>query len=48
MWYHIGLVSLSAGIAMSLPYLAQGLLTYWAFVQNEKVYLVSEEGLGLE
>ncbi len=42
-WYHIGLVSLSAGIAMSLPYLAQGFLTYWAFVQNEKVYLVSAE-----
>ena len=42
-WYHIGLVSLSGGIAMSLPYLAQGFLTYWAFVQNEKVYLVSAE-----
>ncbi len=43
MWYHIGLVSLSATIAMSLPYMAQRFLTYWGLVKNEKVYLVSAE-----
>ena len=42
-WYHIGLVSLSATIAMLLPYVAQGFLTYWGLVKNEKVYLVSAE-----
>ena len=42
-WYHIGLVSVSATIAMLLPYLAQGFLTYWKLVNNEKVYLVSAE-----
>ena len=43
MWYHIGLVSLSAAIAMSLPYMAQGFLTYWNLAKNEKVFLVSAE-----
>jgi hypothetical protein len=43
MWYHIGLVSVSATIAMSLPYMAQGFLSYWGLVKNEKVYLVSAE-----
>ena len=41
--YHIGLVSVSATIAMSLPYAAQGFLTYWGLVKNEKMYLVSAE-----
>ena len=42
-WYHIGLVSVSATIALLLPYAAQGFLTYWELVKNEKVYLVSAE-----
>lgn len=42
-WYHIGLVSVSATIAMMLPYVAQGFLTYWDLVKDEKVYLVSAE-----
>ena len=42
-WYHIGLVSVSATIAMLLPYLAQGFLIYWELVKNEKVYLLSVE-----
>ena len=42
-WYHIGLVSLSATIAMLLPYVAQGFLTYWELVTSTKVYLVSAE-----
>jgi hypothetical protein len=41
--YHIGLVGVSATIAMLLPYVAQGFLTYWGLVENEKVYLVSAE-----
>ena len=41
--YHIGLVSLSATIAMLLPYMAQGFLTYWELVKSEKVYIVSAE-----
>ncbi|WP_447971685.1 hypothetical protein [Nitrospira sp. M1] len=42
-WYHIGLVSVSAMIAMLLPYVAQGFLTYWELIESEKVYLVSVE-----
>jgi len=42
-WYHIGLVSVSATIAMLLPYSAQWFLTYWELVKNEKVYLVLAE-----
>lgn len=42
-WYHIGLVSVSATIAMLLPYSAQTFLTYWELVKNEKVYVVSAE-----
>jgi len=42
-WYHVGLVSVSVMIAMLLPYVAQGFLTYWALVNNEKVYLVLAE-----
>ena len=42
-WYHIGLVSVSATIAMLLPYVAQGFLTYWGLVKNETVYVISAE-----
>ncbi|MEC4673461.1 MAG: hypothetical protein VST68_04675 [Nitrospirota bacterium] len=42
-WYHIGLVSLSAGIAMSLPNLGQALLSYWDLAKNQKFFLVSAE-----
>ncbi len=42
-WHHIGLVSVSATIAMLLPYVAQTFLTYWELVKHEKVYLVSAE-----
>lgn len=41
--YHVALASLSAGIAMSLPFVAQGFLTYWARIKNEEVFLVSTE-----
>ncbi|MCZ6781230.1 MAG: hypothetical protein O7C73_06270 [Nitrospirae bacterium] len=41
--YHIALVSLSAGIALSLPFVAQGFLTQWARIQNEGAFLLSAE-----
>lgn len=45
--YHIGIVVLSAAIASSLPVtfsvVARGLLTYWSFVENETVFLISTE-----
>ncbi|MEC4688240.1 MAG: hypothetical protein VST64_08045 [Nitrospirota bacterium] len=41
--YHIALVSLSAGIALSLPFVAQGFLTHWARIQNEGAFLLSAE-----
>ena len=34
-WYHIGLVSVSATIAVLLPYSAQWFLTYWELVKND-------------
>lgn len=40
---HIAVVTLSAGIALSLPVAARTFLTYWAQVENEKIYLVIAE-----
>lgn len=45
--YHIVIVALSAGIALSLPILAgslaRNLLSYWSLIQDEKIFLVSIE-----
>lgn len=45
--YHVLLVALSTGIAFSLPvvagFIAQKLLYYWSFIENEKVFLISVE-----
>ena len=41
--YHIAIISLSAGIAVSLPFVARGVLTHWARIQNEEVLLLSAE-----
>jgi hypothetical protein len=47
LFYHILVILLSAGIALSLPYLAniaaETLLTYWSIFQSEKIFLVSVE-----
>ncbi|MFQ5991855.1 MAG: hypothetical protein ACE5NA_05400 [Nitrospiraceae bacterium] len=39
-WYHIAVLVLSAGIALSLPTVAQSFLGYWSRVENEKTSLV--------
>lgn len=41
--YHIVVVALSAGIALALPVIADGLLSYWSRTENEKALLVSTE-----
>ncbi len=41
--YHIVVLCLSAGIAMSLPIVATSFLTYWARVEKEKASLVALE-----
>jgi hypothetical protein len=45
--YHVFLVALSTGIAFSMPvvagFIAQKLLLYWAFIENEKVFLIGVE-----
>jgi len=45
--YHIGVIALSAGIALSLPltvsFLAQQLLVSWSLVENERIFLISVE-----
>lgn len=47
MLYHIFVVVLSAGIALSLPvtikYIAQRILMYWSVVENEELFLVATE-----
>jgi hypothetical protein len=47
MLYHIFVVLLSAGIALSLPvtikYIAQRVLMYWSVVENEELFLVATE-----
>jgi len=44
---HIVIIAVSAGIALSLPYtvgiIAQKFLLYWAFVGNEKVFMLTVE-----
>ena len=42
-WYHVGLMSLSAAIAMSLPYLGQALLSYGDFASHQKFFVISTE-----
>jgi len=45
--YHVAVIVLSAAIALSLPLLVSALagkfLVFWAFVENEKLFLVSIE-----
>jgi hypothetical protein len=41
--YHIVVVALSAGIALSLPTIARSFLTYWSRVEKDMVYLVAVE-----
>ena len=45
--YHIFVLLLSAAIALSIPHvfsiLAKNLLSFWAFIENEKMFLVSLE-----
>jgi hypothetical protein len=45
--YHVLLVALSTGIAFSLPaltsFIAQKLLFYWSFIEDEKVFLIAAE-----
>ena len=45
--FHVAVIAASAFIALSLPaivtFVAQNLLVYWAFIGNEKVFLVSVE-----
>jgi len=41
--YHIVVVALSAGIALSLPAVARNFLAYWSRVENEKIYLIAVE-----
>jgi hypothetical protein len=47
LFYHIGIIALSAGIVLSLPYsarlIAQFLLTSWSFIADEKLFLASLE-----
>lgn len=45
--YHIAVVALSAGIALSLPtivsWIARNFLAYWSLIENEKIFLVVVE-----
>jgi hypothetical protein len=45
--YHVTLVALSAGIALSLPmmisFVARNFLSYWSLIENEKIFLMSVE-----
>jgi hypothetical protein len=45
--YHISVVVLSAGMALSLPvtiqYIARKVLQYWSLIENEELFLVSTE-----
>ena len=44
---HIAIIAVSAAIALSLPhtvgYIAQKFLIYWAFIGNEKIFMLSVE-----
>ena len=41
--YHIVILCLSAGIALSLPTAARSFLTYWTRVEKEKMSIVALE-----
>jgi hypothetical protein len=41
--YHVIVVALSAGIALSLPAGARHFLAFWSRVENEKIYLIAVE-----
>jgi hypothetical protein len=45
--YHIVVVTLSAGIALSLPFaasvFAENFVAYWTVIENEKAVLISIE-----
>jgi hypothetical protein len=45
--YHIAVIILGAAVALSLPatvsFIARKLLTFWSYVENEKLFLVSLE-----
>src|SRR5256885_17165849 len=41
--YHIVVVALSAGIALSLPTVARSFLILWSLVENNMLYLVAVE-----
>jgi hypothetical protein len=45
--YHVAVIFLSAAFALSLPsiagFVAKNFLTYWSFIGNEKIFLVSVE-----
>jgi hypothetical protein len=41
--YHIVVVALSAGIALSLPTIARSFLSYWSRVENDTISLVAVE-----
>ena len=41
--YHIVVVALSAGIALSLPIVARSFLTLWSLVENNMIFLVAVE-----
>jgi hypothetical protein len=41
--YHLVVVALSAGIALSLPTVARSFLTLWSLVENNMLYLVAVE-----
>lgn len=42
-FYHIVVVALSAGIALSLSAVARTFLAYWSRVENERIYLLAVE-----
>ena len=41
--YHIVLVGMSAGIALSLPAVARSFLTHWSRMENDKMSLITVE-----
>jgi hypothetical protein len=41
--YHVCVVAISAGVALSLPVIASGVLAYWSRTESEKALLVSTE-----
>ena len=41
--YHIVVVGLSAGIALTLPGVARSFLSHWSRMENDKMYLVALE-----